>query len=111
MLETVSIFVTVIVETLLVCPLLVAVTFPEPPAHLGIEFPVTYPLELTVTLPVEPQVVVVPQQLVLQATVLESLKVAVALSWAVPNSTMLALEGDMDIEDTMLVFIKAMVKL
>jgi hypothetical protein len=39
--------------------------------------------------------VVVPQQLVLQATVLESLIVAVALIWTEPSSGMLADVGDM----------------
>jgi hypothetical protein len=78
-LETVSILVTVIVETLLTCVLLVAVTVPEPPAHFRTFTPVTRPLAPTVTFPVGVQVVVVPQQPVLQATVLASLIVAVAL--------------------------------
>jgi hypothetical protein len=76
---TVSSLVTVMLETLLVCPLLVAVTVPEPPTHPGTWLPVTRPLAPTVIFPVGVQVVVALQQPVLQATVLASLRVAVAL--------------------------------
>jgi hypothetical protein len=52
MLETVLIFVTVTLSTGLVMPLLLAVTVPEPAAHLGTFKPLIKPVELTVTLPV-----------------------------------------------------------
>ena len=60
--------------------LFVAVTVPKPgAAHFGTSEAVIRPLEPTVMLPVGCQVVVVPQHPVLQATVLASLRVAVAL--------------------------------
>jgi hypothetical protein len=61
--------------------LLVAVTVPTPgAAHFLTSLAVTRPFAPTVTFPVGVQVVAVPQQPVLQDTVLESLIVAVALS-------------------------------
>jgi hypothetical protein len=104
-LETVSILVTVIVETLLTWVLLVALTVPEPPAHLATFTPVTRPLEPTVMFPVGVQVVVVPQQPVLQATVLASLIVAVALIWTEASSAMVAVVGAMVMLETVLIFV------
>jgi hypothetical protein len=84
---------------------LVAVTVPEPPAHFGTSEPMTRPLVPTVTFPVGVQVVVVPQQPVLQAMVLPSLIVAVALSWTEANSAMLAELGDMLTLEIVLIFV------
>ena len=94
--------VTVMLETLLTFPLLVAVTMPEPPAHFGMKLPITRPLALTVMLPVVAQVVVVPQQLVLQATVLPSLIVAVTFNWTVASSAMVAVAGAITMLETVL---------
>jgi hypothetical protein len=110
MLETVSILVTVIVETLLTWVLLVALTVPEPPAHLATFTPVTRPLEPTVTFPVGVQVVVVPQQPVLHATVLASLIVAVALIWTDASSAMVAVVGAMVIPVTVSILVTVMVE-
>jgi hypothetical protein len=104
-LETVLLLVTVIVETLLVWPLLVAVTVPDPPAQFGITEAVTSPLALTVMFPVGVQVVAVPQQPVLQAAVLPSLTAAVALSWTEASSAMVAFAGAMAMPETQLIFV------
>jgi hypothetical protein len=89
--------------------LLVAVTVPEPPAHFGTSEPVTKPLEPTVTFPVGVQVVGVPQQLVLQATVLASLIVAVALIWTDASSAMVAVVGATATLETVLLLVMVMV--
>ena len=72
---------------------MVAVTVQKPPAHFGMELPVTRPLVLTVQLPTGVQVVAVPQQPVLQSAVLASLKDAVAFNWTVASSLMVAETG------------------
>jgi hypothetical protein len=90
--------------------LFVAVTVPEPPAHFGKSEPVTRPLAPTVTFPVPVQIVGVPQQPVLQAMVLPSLIVAVALSWTQASSAMLAEAGDMVTLETVLLLVTVMLE-
>jgi hypothetical protein len=107
---TVSILVTVIVETLLTWVLLVALTVPEPPAHLATFTPVTRPLAPTVTFPVGVQVVVVPQQPVLHAAVLPSLMVAVALIWTDASSAMVAVVGAMAMLETVSILVTVIVE-
>jgi hypothetical protein len=85
--------------------LLVAVTVPEPPAHLATFTPVTRPLEPTVMFPVGVQVVVVPQQPVLHATVLLSLAVAVALIWTDASSAIVAVVGAIAMLETVSILV------
>jgi hypothetical protein len=89
--------------------LLVAVTVPEPPVHFGISEAVTKPPTPIVIFPVGVQVVVVPQQPVLHATVLASLIVAVALIWTEASSAMLADAGAMVMLETVLLLVIVMV--
>jgi hypothetical protein len=110
-LETVLLLVMVMVETLLTCVLLVAVTVPTPgAAHFLTSLAMTRPLAPTAMFPVGVQVVVVPQQLALHATVLPSLKPAVALIWTDASSLMVAVVGAMVMLVTVVLLVTVIVE-
>ena len=110
-LDTVSELLTVIVEVLLTCALLVAVTV-HGAAHAFGDRAAGYKAARTDCNRCRSaaQVVVVPQQPVLQSAVLASLKVAVALSWTVASSLMVAEAGAMVTLDTVSVFVTVIVE-